>query len=444
MIAGHFFPDFFDQFLTKISFSEAGLLKAQAIIDKKQSQIDLKVKERDELIIARDGAALSPLETDIERTKAEIEATQAFCNAAKKSWLKYQNEFIDLIETRTEANATLTDLQRKYLIMQEKKMKMQSDIENLKQSLAELKRRIDVKHGAITRINKDFSDEKTCYNNAVESLEGKRALEVNAMSNLVSHVEAIKSEVEKLAKEVEAEKLTAVQAAQDLVSWEEQVKSSSQTRSMVSREKDNLESLKVGLHKKQVRAEQVSRMTKELMESLANCVSRRDTLVNRALATSTHRASQRPQTTRVLVHRKIDDLRARLKKLAREEKELTVMISQSEDRESHLVSQLEEKQRLLEDLQQKSQDLNNLILKYIHGKERKMVEILTLQTRAKWYRAVKTKKYKMSVENDDMALNEIVALRDQNSEIRKIIDMLNQDYPFYKRNLQKAVVMLSD
>ena len=48
-------------------------------------------------------------------------------------------------------------------------------------------------------------------------------MEVNAMSNLVSHVEAIKSEVEKLAKEVEGEKLIAVQAAQDLVSWEEQV-----------------------------------------------------------------------------------------------------------------------------------------------------------------------------------------------------------------------------
>ena len=124
------------------SFLEAGLLKAQAIIDKKQSQIDLKVKERDELIVARDGAALSPLETDIERTKADIEATQAFCNAAKKLWLKYQNEFIDLIETRTEANAALTDLQRKYLIMQEKKMKMQSDIENLKGSLSELRRRI--------------------------------------------------------------------------------------------------------------------------------------------------------------------------------------------------------------------------------------------------------------------------------------------------------------
>ena len=78
----------------------------------------------------------------------------------------------------------------------------------------------------------------------------------------------------------------------------------------------------------------------------------------RAIATSTHRASQRPQTTRVLVHRKIDDLRTRLKKLAREEKELTVLISESEDRENHLEGQLEEKQRMLQDLQQKSEELN--------------------------------------------------------------------------------------
>ena len=76
---------------------ESGLLKAQAIIDKKQSQIDLKTKEKDQLILAKNGAALSPLEADIERTKNEIEATQNFCAAAKKTWLKYQNEFIDLV-----------------------------------------------------------------------------------------------------------------------------------------------------------------------------------------------------------------------------------------------------------------------------------------------------------------------------------------------------------
>ena len=47
--------------------------------------------------------------------------------------------------------------------------------------------------------------------------------------------------------------------------------------------------MKTELHKRQVRAEQVARTTNELVESLANCVSRRDTLVNRlVLETELH------------------------------------------------------------------------------------------------------------------------------------------------------------
>ena len=72
--------------------------------------------------------------------------------------------------------------------MQEKKLKMSNDIETQKQSLVDLKRRIEVKNGAIVRINKQFSDEKTSYNSSVEAIEDKRALEVNTMSNLINEV----------------------------------------------------------------------------------------------------------------------------------------------------------------------------------------------------------------------------------------------------------------
>ena len=221
------------------------------------------------------------------------------------------------------------------------------------------------------------------------------------------------------------------------------MKACSETKDFVKEEKDNVEALKIELHKRQVKAEQVARTTKELMESLANCVSRRDTLVNRAVATSAHRASQRPQTTRVLVNRKIDDLRNKLKKLAREEKELTVLISEQEIKETHVRNQLGGKQIMLQNLHSKSKELNAQIEKYLYRKEAKMVEILGLQTRAKWYRAIKAKKYKMSVENDDAALNEIVQLREQNGDIKKLLERLLQDYPFYKRNLQKAIVTVS-
>ena len=92
----------------------------------------------------------------IERVKQEIEHTQDYCSAAKKAWLKYQNELIELINKRTSLNESLTELTRRYLIMQEKKMKSESDIEAMIQQLAELKRRIETKNNLITRINKQY------------------------------------------------------------------------------------------------------------------------------------------------------------------------------------------------------------------------------------------------------------------------------------------------
>ena len=70
--------------------------------------------------------------------------------------MKYQNELIELINKRTSLNESLTELTRRYLIMQEKKMKSESDIEAMIQQLAELKRRIETKNNLITRINKQY------------------------------------------------------------------------------------------------------------------------------------------------------------------------------------------------------------------------------------------------------------------------------------------------
>lgn len=210
----------------------------------------------------------------------------------------------------------------------------------------------------------------------------------------------------------------------------------------MSSEKNNLEQLRSELHRRQVRADQIAKTTKELMENLANTVTRRETLVNRAVATSSHRASQRPQTTRVLIARKIDDLRNKLKKLNREEKELTAVIQETEARETVLDTNLDAKQEVLKKLHDKSQELHLAIEKYTAKKESKMVQILTLQTRAKWYRAIKAKKYRMSVESENAALSEIAQLREQNEDIKKLLFYLQEEYPYYKKALHRALITL--
>ena len=50
----------------------------------------------------------------------------------------------------------------------------------------------------------------------------------------------------------------------------------------------------------------------------------------------------------------------------------------------------------------------------------------------------------MSVENDDVALNEIIQLREQNGEIKRLMGQLQEEFPFYKRNILKSMIALSD
>ena len=104
----------------------------------------------------------------------------------------------------------------------------------------------------------------------------------------------------------------------------------------------------------------------------------------------------------------------------------------------------ESKQEILKKLHDKSHELNEQIEKFLNKKESKMVEILELQTRAKWYRSIKAKKYKLSKDSDDAALNEIAQMRDQNGQLRSLLMQWQEEFPFYRRNLQKALATLAE
>jgi len=72
----------------ELEILEAGIVRAQAEVDKKQHVIDRRLEEKAALI--ESGKSVSPLEAELQRLKDEIEAVTLFCNEAKQMWLKYQ------------------------------------------------------------------------------------------------------------------------------------------------------------------------------------------------------------------------------------------------------------------------------------------------------------------------------------------------------------------
>jgi hypothetical protein len=75
----------------------------------------------------------------------------------------------------------------------------------------------------------------------------------------------------------------------------------------------------------------------------------------------------------------------------------------------------------------------------LNAKERTLNLILELQTRAKWYRSINDKKYRLSLkDNEDSANSEIAMLQTQNKSLIEILRILQNEFPALRRNIKKA------
>jgi len=87
----------------------------------------------------------------------------------------------------------------------------------------------------------------------------------------------------------------------------------------------------------------------------------------------------------------------------------------------------------------KSLNTYQQIERQLNAKERTLNLILELQTRAKWYRAVNDKKYRLTLKDtEENAHTEIVMLQAQNKNLKEILRLLQDEFPALRRNIKKA------
>ena len=114
-------------------------------------------------------------------------------------------------------------------------------------------------------------------------------------------------------------------------------------------------------------------------------------------------------------------------------------------RKEHLESikhQFGTKQILLTELQQNFYDLIEKIDQKWIAKDVKLNMILHLQTRARWYKAIKEKKYRPSHRDEAQSAAELSHVQAQNDELRNILKILMDEFPRLKRNISKAKNMV--
>ena len=100
------------------------------------------------------------------------------------------------------------------------------------------------------------------------------------------------------------------------------------------------------------------------------------------------------------------------------------------------------KQTLLTQLQRNYVDLLEQIDQKWVSKDVKLNMILHLQTRARWYKSIKDKKYRPSHRDEAQSAAELSHVQAQNDELRNILKLLMEEFPRLKRNISKARNMI--
>ena len=131
-----------------------------------------------------------------------------------------------------------------------------------------------------------------------------------------------------------------------------------------------------------------------------------------------------------------------LKKMVKEETAIKRHLSTRRDHCNSIKQQYGIKQTLLNQLQQSYGDLLDQIDQKWVSKDVKLNMILHLQTRARWYKAIKDKKYRPSHRDEAASAAELSHVQAQNDELRNILKILMEEFPRLKRNISKARNMI--
>uniref|UniRef100_A0A8D0GY41 Coiled-coil domain 40 molecular ruler complex subunit n=1 Tax=Sphenodon punctatus TaxID=8508 RepID=A0A8D0GY41_SPHPU len=136
-----------------ISRSETEIAKRSLLIERKQGVINLFNKKMEMMISQRGGQELGPLEVEIKKLSKQIEEYNLDVMKLQKFWLKLQKELVKLTGEREEQLVSLDMLKKQSTIMQQKKVRMENEIQQEKNEQKDIERHMKNMANDLMKIN---------------------------------------------------------------------------------------------------------------------------------------------------------------------------------------------------------------------------------------------------------------------------------------------------
>ncbi|XP_055762960.1 coiled-coil domain-containing protein 40 [Salvelinus fontinalis] len=424
-----------------LSASEARITKRVTVIERKQATINVYNKKIEQLIASTGHEDLGPLEIQASTLTKQLEGVGGEIKEQQQLWLRQQGELVRLTQEKQARSAALLTLQTQFTILQQRKVRTESEIQQEQREQAELERHMKELMADMLKLNSLLSENRHLHQ-ALE--QGNVVMETDFLHRLKeAERDSIEMQVKLERIQEEKDRLfnSLVESERQVMLWEKKTQLVRETRSAVDSEvgQGDIRTMRAEIHRMEVRYGQLMKQQERLLREMEGVVARRETIVMRS---ETQARTDRKQPTHTDFHGILQGLRRKILDTQKQAEECDGVLRELQQGQASLSSSLRDKQLQLGELHSARTVLTSDIQSLQDTKERNLARLVSLQGRAKQLQAVREGRY--SALSTSEALEPALQRQEERLHaVTTILHCVQQEFPQHQGALRRLSLALA-
>uniref|UniRef100_A0A672Y7G3 Coiled-coil domain containing 40 n=1 Tax=Sphaeramia orbicularis TaxID=375764 RepID=A0A672Y7G3_9TELE len=428
---------------TKLVSSQQAQISSNVLSVGQNQNAIINYNQKISHIVAATGRDLSPMQIKADAIKAQLEELEANIKSDQQLWSKRQGTLVGLTQEIAVNRRDILKLQAEHTHMQQGKIRIDGT-DSLLQShfiYTELEKNMRILKGDLLNLNTLLSKNKQL---SLAMEQGNALMESEFIHR---HKEAERESIEmqmKLEKtEKEKERLlnSLVEAEKQIMLWEKKIQLMKETISAVNSDfgQKDLQTMKAEIHRMKLRLNQLMKHRERLLRESEATVVRMEKIELRreAMIRNPHK-----QTTKGELNRIIRGLQRRIHDTHKHIEECDQTIRTLQESQVNLSNRLTKQKQHLIELCGTSYVLDHDIIKLQDTKDRNLLQLVALQSRAKKLQAVREGSYRASASSDESVGAALQNQTERMNAVSTVLHRVCEEFPQHQGALHRPLVAL--
>ncbi|XP_016844861.1 coiled-coil domain-containing protein 40-like isoform X2 [Nasonia vitripennis] len=414
------------------------------LLKQKERKIVILNKKIEEILAVTNREEANPLDAKITSMEKTIDETEGKIKKAQQFWLRQQNSMLTLSEQRDIQMQDLSVVSKDIMLMEQKNFKLEMELEKQKKEEANMNKTTNALQQKLIQINLRLASQKELKNELEDKNNVAKSEYVKSLKDAEMELIKLQTDIKHLHDEKVTLKQELKSAQQESLSWEKKVQLANETNKSYKEERNtggDIAMMKSEIHKMEMRLSYLRKAQEKLVQDMEFCISRRDNIIDEAMA----REKKNPKSQhnqRIVLRKRLDDQKAKIKQITKETKQIENKIGNIDAEQKKLLDYLNEGQKLLRQNEDIVPDIEKQIMEAELIKHHNLEVLVRKQRKVSMLQDMKNGRYKPVIKNE-MALNEEWQnQQDVNNHLKIIMQQTEHDFPLLKNHIRKILLTL--